>query len=49
LQLRGGKASVVITLPAGTYNAGETNTLTLANLTIMGYTVTGGTSVQTFT
>jgi hypothetical protein len=48
LQLRGGKATVVITLPAGTYNAGETNTLTLANLTIMGYTVTGGTSVQTF-
>lgn len=29
--------------------AKETDTLTVANLTIMGYTVTGGTSVETFT
>lgn len=48
LTLSKGKARITVTLPTGTYAADETNTLTIANLTIMGYTVTGGTSVQTF-
>jgi hypothetical protein len=33
----------------GAWAADDTNTLTVANLTVMGYTVTGGTSVETIT
>lgn len=33
---------------SGVSTANETDTLTVSNLTVMGYTVTGGTSVQTF-
>lgn len=44
-----GVATVVISGDAQTWAAVETDTLTIANATIMGYTVTGGTSVETFT
>jgi hypothetical protein len=42
-----GEASVVVTGSAAAWVAAETNTLTVANISIMGYTVTGGTSVET--
>lgn len=42
-----GIASVVVSGTAAAWIANETNTLTISNLTIMGYTVTGGTSVET--
>ena len=48
LVFSGGIATKVITGSANAWLAAETNTLTLSNLTILGYTVTGGTSVQTF-
>ena len=44
-----GVATVVISGDAQTWAANETDTLTIANATVMGYTVTGGTSVETFT
>jgi hypothetical protein len=44
-----GIATKVVSGNAAAWLAGETDTLTIANETIMGYTVTGGTSVQTFT
>lgn len=42
-----GEASVVVSGSANAWVAAETNTLTVANMTVMGYTVTGGTSVET--
>lgn len=44
-----GEINVVVSGDAATWANGETDTLTVANMTIMGYTVTGGTSVETFT
>lgn len=43
-----GVATIVVTL-AGTWSAADTDTLTIANMTILGVTVTGGTSVETMT
>jgi len=43
-----GQTTVVVSGDAATWANGETDTLTVANMTIMGYTVTGGTSVETF-
>ena len=42
-----GVATVVITLDDAKYLAAAYDTLTVSNLTILGYTVTGGTSVGT--
>jgi hypothetical protein len=42
-----GLASVVITYPAGAYDAGETVTLTVESATILGETVASVTSVDT--
>lgn len=42
-----GEASVVASGTAAAWVSAETNTLTVANMTVMGYTVTGGTSVET--
>jgi len=44
-----GRAVVTITGTAAAWLALETNTLTVGNLSILGYTVTGGTSVETIT
>ena len=49
LSLVNGKAIVVVSGDEADWLDTETDTLTVANLTIMGYTVTGGTSVETFT
>lgn len=43
-----GETTVVVSGTAATWANGETDTLTVANMTLMGYTVTGGTSVETF-
>jgi len=43
-----GEVIVVVSGDAATWANGETDTLTVANTTILGYTVTGGTSVETF-
>lgn len=48
LALKDGKARVVVSGDAAAWLANETDTLTVSDLTVMGYTVTGGTSVQTF-
>jgi len=44
-----GETTVVVSGTAATWADTETDTLTVANMTILGYTVTGGTSVETFT
>lgn len=44
-----GVATKVVSGDAAEWVKDETDTLTIANETIMGYTVNGGTSVQTFT
>lgn len=44
-----GETIVVVSGDAQTWANGETDTLTVGDMTIMGYTVTGGTSVETFT
>ena len=44
-----GVAQVVVTGSASAWLANETNTLTVANVTVLGNTVTGGTSVETIT
>jgi anti-sigma factor RsiW len=49
LKIREGKAIVTVSGDAQSWLNTETDTLTVANLTIMGYTVTGDTSVETFT
>ena len=43
-----GEVIVVVSGTEATWANGETDTLTVANTTILGYTVTGGTSVETF-
>jgi len=49
LTLVKGEATIVVSGDAQDWLDTETDTLTVANLTILGYTVTGGTSVETFT
>ena len=49
LTLVNGKATVTVSGDAEAWLNTETDTLTVANVSIMGYTVTGGTSVETFT
>ena len=44
-----GEATIVVTGDLADWLATETDTLTLGNITVLGYTVTGGTSVETFT
>ena len=45
---RDGVAKFVVSGDAAAWDAAEDDTLTIANMTIYGETVTGGTSVQTF-
>jgi hypothetical protein len=47
LVITNGRGSTVVTGTAAAWLANETNTVTCANLTVLGYTVTGGTSVET--
>lgn len=47
LSMVNGVAVATVSLSANNWIATETNTLTLSNKTVMGYTVTGGTSVET--
>ena len=49
LTLVNGKATVAVSGDAAAWLNTETDTLTVANITVLGYTVTGGTSVETFT
>ena len=49
LTLVNGEADIVVSGDAADWLDTETDTLTVGNLTVMGYTVTGGTSVETFT
>ncbi|MBW1853102.1 MAG: hypothetical protein JRJ00_00215 [Deltaproteobacteria bacterium] len=49
ITLVNGEVVVVVSGTAATWANTETDTLTVGNMTIMGYTVTGGTSVETFT
>jgi hypothetical protein len=49
LVLANGVATVVVSGDAADWLNTETDTLTVGNITVMGYTVTGGTSVETFT
>lgn len=49
LTLVNGQANVVVSGDAQDWLNTETDTLTVANITVLGYTVTGGTSVETFT
>lgn len=49
LTLVNGEAVVVVSGDAAAWLNTETDTLTVANITVLGYTVTGGTSVETFT
>ena len=44
-----GQADIVVSGDAAAWLDTETDTLTVANITVMGYTVAGGTSVETFT
>lgn len=44
-----GEAIVVVSGDAADWLNTETDTLTVANITVLGVTVTGGTSVETFT
>lgn len=44
-----GVASVVVTGDDADWADTETDTLTVASITVLGYTVAGGTSVETFT
>ena len=43
-----GETTVVVSGTEATWANAETDTLTVADMTVMGYTVTGGTSVETF-
>jgi len=49
LTLVNGTATIEVSGDAAAWLNTETDTLTIGNLSIMGYTVTGGTSVDTFT
>lgn len=44
-----GQADIVVSGDAADWLNTETDTLTVGDITVMGYTVTGGTSVETFT
>jgi hypothetical protein len=44
-----GQAVIVVSGTEATWAHAETDTLTIANITVLGVTVTGGTSVETFT
>jgi len=48
LSIVGGRALVVVSGDEATWAAAEDDTLTVANITVLGVTVTGGTSVETF-
>ena len=49
LTIVNGQATVVVSGDAQDWLDTETDTLTVANITVLGVTVTGGTSVETFT
>ena len=49
LTLVNGKADITVSGDAADWLDTETDTLTIANITVLGYTITGGTSVETFT
>jgi hypothetical protein len=49
LEIVNGVATVTISGDGASWLNSETDTLTVGNITVMGYTVTGGTSVETFT
>lgn len=49
LTIVNGKAVITVSGDAAAWLATETDTLTIANITVLGVTVTGGTSVETFT
>jgi hypothetical protein len=49
LTLTKGEARIVVSGDAAAWLNAETDTLTVGNLSILGYTITGGTSVETFT
>lgn len=49
LTLINGMATITVTGSAHAWANAETDTLTIGNITVLGYTVTGGTSVETFT
>lgn len=49
LTIVNGVATIPVSGDAADWLDTETDTLTIGNITIMGYTVTGGTSVETFT
>lgn len=49
LSVVNGRAEVEVSGDAATWAAAETDTLTVASATIMGYTVAAATSVETFT
>ena len=49
LTLINGMATIGVSGSAHAWANAETDTLTIGNITVMGYTVTGGTSVETFT
>jgi len=49
LTLINGKATIEIGGTAALWDVDDTDTLTIGNITIMGYTVVGGTSIETFT
>ena len=49
LTLVNGQADIVVSGDAADWLNTETDTLTVGNITVMGYTVTGDTSIETFT
>jgi len=49
LEIVNGVATVTVSGDGAAWLNSETDTLTVGNITVMGYTVTGGTSVETFT
>jgi uncharacterized Zn-binding protein involved in type VI secretion len=49
LVIKNGKATVTVSGTEATWANGETDTLTVAEATILGYTVTAATSVEEFT
>jgi hypothetical protein len=49
LSISEGVATITVSGDAADWLDTETDTLTIGNITVMGYTVSGGTSVETFT
>lgn len=49
LTLVNGQADIVVSGTEATWANAETDTLTVGDITVMGYTVTGDTSIETFT